>query len=165
MKFRWLVIAAAIVLTGCSAGLIFTAVNQSIALQQQGSVIATLSANNDALRAQVEEQGEVPVAPPADSVVGEQGPAGNAGPQGPRGLPGDDGQDGEPGPAGPAGQNGTNGTDGPPGPQGAQGPAGADGAPGAPPTSWTFTWLGTSFACTRSEPFDATAPTYECHPV
>jgi len=64
---------------------------------------------------------------------------------------------GEPGPAGPAGRDGE------------PGPAGEDGADGQPPLSWTFTHQpvvgpAVTYECTRTDPFDASAPTYECSP-
>ena len=73
---------------------------------------------------------------------------------------------GEPGPAGPAGRDGQ---DGAPGPAGPAGPAGADGSDGQPPLSWTFTHQpvvgpAVTYECTRTDPFDASAPTYECSP-
>lgn len=49
-----------------------------------------------------------------------------------------------------------------PGPQGDPGPAGVD---GQPPQSWTYSDpLGFTYTCTRTTPFDPTAPTYRCTP-
>jgi len=164
-----LAVGASVAFAAGVIALSVTAVAQSVALQQQGSVIATLSANNDALREQVIEQGEQPVAPPSDEVTDEAptvpGPQGQPGPQGPRGEPGEDGKDGPAGPPGPAGTNGTDGAAGATGATGPAGPAGPSGAPGEPPMSWTFDWLGFTYACTRTDPFDAAAPTYECNQI
>ena len=74
--------------------------------------------------------------------------------------------------AGPSGTNGANGLDsttpGPQGPPGADsmvpGPQGAPGDPGQPPVSWTYDdVLGMTHTCTRTDPFDASAPTYTCN--
>jgi len=164
------IVAAVAVLLACLTGLVVTTVSQSVALQQQGAIISTLAANNDELREQVDDLGEVPVAPPSDDVIedapaipGATGPQGPAGPQGPRGEPGKDGKDGTDGAAGPSGQAGTDGSPGATGAQGAPGPAGTDGAAGQPPTSWTFQWLGFTYTCTRTDPFDAASPQYECN--
>jgi hypothetical protein len=152
-------------------------VASNIALSQTGhdqaSIISTLSANNDALRKQVEAQGQTPVAPPAGDVVEQKGDAGPAGPPGPgpddgqvydavrgycglhQGCMGSAGENGEPGAAG------ADGADGAPGPAGPAGPAGAA---GQPPVSWTYTdTLGRDHTCTRTDPFDAMAPTYNCN--
>lgn len=165
------------------AALSVTAVAQSIALQQQGSVISTLSANNDALREQVLEQGEEPVAPPADDVVedsGEQGPAGLDGTDGVSVLSVSCQANGswavlysngrvqtDVGPC--VAKNGIDGQTGATGPAGADstvpGPAGAAGSDGEPPVSWTFEWAAFTYLCTRTDPFDASAPTYECNEI
>lgn len=174
---RVLTLLAAGVFIIAAVALATTAVLQSITLQQQGSVIATLSANNDALRIQVLEQGETPVAPPAAEVAGPVGPQG-PGPTeeqvsiavraycasgsctGPAGPPGPAGQDSTvPGPQGPVGPGSTV-----PGPQGPEGPAGPSGADGQPPSSWSYQWLGITYTCTRTEPFDPSTPTYTCSP-
>lgn len=112
-----------------------------------------LAEDVDALRGQVLELGETPVAPPADDTVervqgerGEQGlpgPSGPPGPRGPQGIPGIQGLTGPTGPPGasitgpegPAGEPGTDGADGesivgPQGPEGPPGPAGEDGEDG-----------------------------------
>ena len=112
--------------------------------------------DRDALRAQVVDLGETPVAPGPAGETGDQGPpgprgepgrdgrdgrdgesppclllpsqcVGPAGPQGPAGEDGADGQDGAPGEQGPAGPAGE---PGPAGPEGPQGPAGPQGEPG-----------------------------------
>ena len=68
------------------------------------------------------------------------------------------------GPTGLTGQNGTNGADGATGAQGPPGATGATGADGQPPFSWTQPGVlpGTTETCTRTDPFDASAPTYQC---
>ena len=83
-----------------------------------------------------------------------RGEAGAAGPAGPPGasVPGTPGSPGESivGPQGPKGDPGESIT----------GPPGAD---GQPPFSWTYTdMLGVSHTCARTDPFDASAPTYNC---
>ena len=120
-------------------------------------------------------------APAADEVApGPAGANGAPGPTGPQGLPGadgtdgttppagSDGTDGKNGPAGPAGKDGApgaNGADGKDGTNGADGSAGKDGTDGKPPFSWTYTTTrGTTYTCNRTDPFDASAPTYTCTP-
>jgi hypothetical protein len=70
------------------------------------------------------------------------------------------------GAVGAAGQPGTNGVDGQPGQPGADGAVGATGpagTPGSPPLSWTYSdQNGRDYTCTRTDPFDASAPTYQC---
>lgn len=70
------------------------------------------------------------------------------------------------GAAGADGQPGTNGVDGQPGQPGADGAVGATGpagTPGSPPLSWTYSdQNGRDYTCTRTDPFDASAPTYQC---
>jgi hypothetical protein len=64
------------------------------------------------------------------------------------------------GPAGASGAAGQNGTDGA---AGAPGAAGTDGHDGAPPVAWTYTDpIGMQHTCTRTDPFDPAAPTYQC---
>ena len=75
---------------------------------------------------------------PGATVVGPAGAPGDSviGPQGPKGDPGES-------------------ITGPPGPAG---------VPGEPPVSWTYTdMLGIEHTCTRTDPFDASAPTYICN--
>ncbi|MEO7260245.1 MAG: hypothetical protein ABI047_03145 [Jatrophihabitantaceae bacterium] len=61
--------------------------------------------------------------------------------------------------AGPAGADGRDATGAP----GSPGPSGASGGPGQPPVSWTYTdALGVDHTCSRTDPFDAAAPTYRC---
>lgn len=169
----WLVLAAAAALFGVSTATI-TIVQQGQALAaaqqlqlQQGTTIDNLAAALDESRDQLHDAGLDPVVPPSSVYV--EGPAG---PQGPG--PTDDqvaaavraycalhggcvGQTGESstvaGPSGPAGADGRDGADG---------ATGSPGADGEPPVSWTFTWLATTYTCTRTDPFDATAPTYSC---
>ena len=81
------------------------------------------------------------------------------GPQGPPGIvgaPGTDGKDSTmPGPQGDQGPQGPPGTDGAPG---------KDGSNGSPPVSWTYTdTLGMQHTCSRTDPFDAAAPAYQCN--
>ena len=103
---------------------------------------------------------------PAEVVEGQPGNPGATGPQGVTGRNGVDGTNGEDGLAGvdgetgTAGVNGTNGADGSPGAAGADG---ANGRDGQPPQSWTFDFGGITFTCNRTDPFDATAPTYACN--
>lgn len=111
----------------------------------RGTAVSTLASDVRALRAQVQAEGETPVAPDPTTAVedlpdraevpvpiaGPRGKQGVPGLPGPSGSPGQDGKDGAPGadstvpgPTGPAGPQGE------PGPAGAQGPAGEDGADG-----------------------------------
>lgn len=119
----------------------------------RGAAVSTLAGDVRALRAQVQAQGQTPVAPdptkavknlPARAEVpvpipGPPGPPGSQGSPGASGEPGKAGASGEPGsagadgavgPTGPVGLQGAQGEPGPPGPQGVPGPAGADGADG-----------------------------------
>ena len=122
----------------------------------RGTAVSTLVGDVRALRAQVQGEGEVPVAPDPSRAVedlperaevpvpipGPPGPAGSAGPSGApgkSGVPGVSGASGAPGvpgmvgptgPAGPAGPPGVQGEPGVAGPQGAQGPQGDTGERG-----------------------------------
>lgn len=87
-----------------------------------------------------------------------------------RGEVGAAGTNGTDGASGSAGQPGANGQAGADGATGSQGPAGETGAPGQdgadgqPPVSWTYDdALGFTHTCTRTDPFDASAPTYTCN--
>jgi len=161
---------------------------QQSTISRQQTLIADLSHNLDATRDQVKAIGETPVSPPASVVTDNAGVPGKAGTNGTNGRDGtsvaavicqasgswlitysngssqqasgpcvaQDGADGQTvvGPPGKDGANGMNGTDG---------LNGANGAPGEPPVSWT--WVSTSGltrVCTRTDPFDPTAPTYTC---
>jgi hypothetical protein len=122
-----------------------------------------------------------PTAPAPEAIPGPQGTAGASGPSGATGARGEKGDIGVPGQTGPKGETGATGSEGAagpagaqgdPGPAGAQGPAGATGATGpagaagVPPLSWTYTDpLGIPYSCTRTDPFDPTAPTYSCAPT
>jgi len=103
---------------------------------------------------------------PAEVVKAQPGDPGSPGADGANGSPGRDGVDGE---DGINGVDGTAGTQGPPGAAGTNGADGSPGAPGAagsdgqPPTSWTFEIGGITYTCARTDPFDATAPTYTCN--
>jgi hypothetical protein len=108
---------------------------------------------------QVRQMGGACIKDPAE-LRGEPGPAGVPGPIGPQGPTG---ATGDPGPAGPAGIQGVGGDPGPPGPAGQQGPAGPAGAQGAPPASWTWTFLGITYVCTRDAGSPDNAATYTCN--
>lgn len=161
-------------------GLLGSLVFGMVTIDSQNRQIAQLSSNSDALREQVKDAGDKPVAPPAKSVTGD---AGKDGQIGPRGFTGDEGPRGDIGVAGllgavgPVGSNGLNGldgmtgatgadgADGAPGADGATGPkgdTGAAGADGEPAASYTIAGPGGEQTCTRTEPFDKAAPTYEC---
>jgi hypothetical protein len=118
---------------------------------KRGTAVSTLAGDVRALRAQVQAQGETPVAPDPSRAVedlpdraevpvpvpGPPGPEGAPGSPGPTGSPGQNGTDGTDGvgSAGPTGAAGTDGAAGPPGPAGPQGdpgPAGPQGEQGAP---------------------------------
>lgn len=113
----------------------------------RGEAVSTLAGDVRALRAQVEAEGETPVAPDPTTAVedlperaevpvpipGPQGAAGAKGETGASGAPGRDGVDGSPGavgPSGPAGSQGEQGPAGPPGPAGRDGADGVDGRDG-----------------------------------
>lgn len=163
--------------------------DQFMVAQQRHATIVQLSKNNDALRTQIEKLGQKPVAPSAASVIA--GINGENGLNGSNGVNGRDGRgvvsftcqaDGSwlilfddattqtvGGPCvGATGGTGATGADSTiPGPAGANGADGAPGADGQPPLSWTFPYtdeLGktTTYTCTRSDPFDPSAPTYTC---
>ncbi|MEP6477859.1 MAG: hypothetical protein ABJB03_00580 [Rhodoglobus sp.] len=178
-RSRWSIFWGGLViacfLIGAAAAIIFIVQaghdrdNAAAIQQQQGETIDNLASALDESRHQLQDNGLNPVAPPSSELVpvpgpaGEPGTAGAQGPQGPRGFDGHDGIDGK---DGAPGAPGTTGLDGATGPQGDPGPAGAPGNPGAdgqPPTSWSFTWVGITYTCQRTEPFDATAPTYTCN--
>jgi hypothetical protein len=139
------------------------------------------------------DAGEDPVEIPVPGPIGPAGQAGAAGepgvngvdgaegvqgPQGEQGGPGASGSDGLQGPPGAAGSDGSNGADGkngsdgstvqgPAGPQGdrgEQGPKGDAGADGQPPVSWTYEQFGVTYRCARTDPFDPSAPAYDCAP-
>lgn len=147
-------ILAVLVLAFVLAGLVVTVLGQTVTAHEQNGIIKTLSSNNDALRAQVLQSGQKPVAPPSETVTGPRGDQGAAGSPGPQGPGPSDAQvyiavqdycstpqvpcKGDPGesiagPAGPAGQDGQS-IVGPQGPPGADstvpGPPGADGKDG-----------------------------------
>lgn len=117
----------------------------------RGDAVSVLAGDVRALRAQVEGEGKVPVAPDPTTAVEDlpdraEVPVPIPGPRGADGEDGEDGADGEPGATGSPGSDGSDGADGkpgavgpsgavgpagPPGPQGEPGPAGPQGAPGA----------------------------------
>jgi hypothetical protein len=155
-------------------GLLAVMVWLMVTVDSQNRTIDQLSANNDALRSQVQDLGENPVAPPADSVTGQPGDPGPTGPPGPRGPSGSDGRDGtdgadgltgvagQTGPPGPVGAAGSSGADGQSitGPSGPSGPAGADGAPGAPGQPGTNGADGRGIASVVCEPDGTWTITY-----
>ncbi|MDY7542589.1 MULTISPECIES: hypothetical protein [unclassified Cryobacterium] len=158
MKLQKLaIILAALTIAAGFLGLSVVATSQAGTIHDQGSTIQTLAENSDALRQQVKDTGEVPVAPPADAIVDAAPTTPGAGA---RGLTGDTGAVGRPptseevagsvasycvirldctGPTGPAslipgakGDTGTAGQDSQiPGQTGATGDTGATGAVGA----------------------------------
>jgi len=121
-----LVILASLVLAGTLAGLVVVNLAQTVTIQGQSATISALATNSDALRNQVKDSGQKPVAPPADSVVDsppKDGAVGRAG------SDGSDGKDGLIGLTGAAGAMGL------PGELGADGVAGVDGSDGADSTT------------------------------
>jgi hypothetical protein len=107
---------------------------------------------------QVRQLGGACVVDPKE-LRGEPGPGGPPGPQGPQGA---QGPDGDPGPSGPAGPSGPVGVAGQPGEAGPAGAKGDPGAAGQPPASWTWSFLGTTYTCTRDPGSPDAAPTYSC---
>lgn len=104
---------------------------------------------------------------------GASGKAGTSGPPGASGAPGTAGQNATTEQVADAvstycsTHNQCQGAPGSPGPSGMNGADGSSGAPGQPPYSWTWTTTDAlggqhDHTCTRSEPFDASAPTYTC---
>lgn len=158
-----------------------------LTLLHMGAALTAQEQARDALARQVQGLGATPVAGPP----GSRGAPGADGPPGPAGPPGRDAPTPDvsavarlaaalvtpsPGPTGPAGPSGPPGPSstipgptGPPGRPGADstvpGPSGAPGPTGPagqPPTSWTFTYNGTQYTCSRAVPFDPTSPQYTC---
>ena len=108
----------------------------------RGTAVSTLAGDVRALRAQVQGEGEVPVAPDpsramedlpdrAEVPVPIPGPPGPSGSPGPSGVPGRSGADGASGASGAPGVPGAAGATGPVGPPGPQGVPGVQGEPGA----------------------------------
>lgn len=141
-----LIIVAALTLAAGMVGLTAANISQSITAHEQAALIAQLANNSDALRDQVKDAGDTPVAPSSDVVVedsgseGAPGVNGRDGSSGVDGVNGANGIDGLPGVAGPAGAPGEAGADfttqpadGRPGIAGAPGPVGATGADSAVP--------------------------------
>jgi collagen triple helix repeat protein len=91
-----------------------------------------------------------------EELRGEPGAQGVPGPQGLPGSNGRDGIDGQPGAQGPQGEPG------PAGPRGDTGSTGPQGPAGPPPASWTWTFLGITYTCTRDTGSPDAAPTYTC---
>lgn len=150
----------------------------------RGEAVSRLAGDVRALRAQVESEGETPVAPdPTNAVAdlperakvpvpipGPRGIQGERGEPGPSGAPGQDGSDGadgsdgEPGavgPPGPAGPAGPAGPQGATGPAGTQGPAGKDGQDGQTcPDGYTLQapkWDADALVCRKDEAPDPSA--------
>ncbi len=147
----------------------------------RGAAVSTLAGDVRALRAQVEGEGGVPVAPDPSRAVedlperaevpvpipGPPGPPGPSGKPAPTiipspGAPGAAGQPGAdstvPGPSGPAGAPGRDAT----GVPGQDGTDGRDGADGKPPASWTFVYGGVTYTCRPVDDFDSNNPRYTC---
>ena len=122
----------------------YTAVAQEA--DKRGTAVSTLAGDVRALRAQVQAQGETPVAPDPSRAVedlpdraevpvpipGPPGPAGVQGSPGPSGSTGSVGRDGTDGVDGSSGLPGSTGATGPPGAAGSAGPAGPAGPQGDP---------------------------------
>jgi len=123
-----LVISAALLLACTLAGLVGVNLAQTVTIQGQSATISALATNSDALRDQVKDSGQKPVAPPADSVVAS---APKDGAPGSRGDDGQDGRPGLPGVTGLTGLTGELGATGAPGSPGATGSDGSDGSAGA----------------------------------
>lgn len=153
---RLLLLVAVLLTLGGGVALSLLLIHQEMDAREQlareadlrGSAVSVLAGDVRALRAQVESQGEVPVAPDPTRAVedlpdraevpvpipgprGATGEKGEPGEPGPSGSPGKDGVDGSDGVAGEPGAVGATGPAGPPGPQGEPGPAGPQGEPGA----------------------------------
>lgn len=189
---RWIIMLACVAVVGAlllfgaflwGRATVQQQASQIGALSQQGG---QLYDDAKALQRQVEASGQTPVASPAPiSVPGVPGPAGATGATGDTGPVGPTGPTGPVGPAGanppclaePAqcrgadGEPGKDGADGAPGAAGADGQAGqpgADGAPGPagangkPPASFTFTFAGVAYQCTRDAVSPDEAATYTC---
>ncbi len=94
MTARWKSVGSTIVGVLLTLGLLGALLFLMLRVTEQDSTIDQLSRNNDALREQVNDLGQNPVAPPAESVTGnspstgQPGPSGDAGPRGPQGDPG-----------------------------------------------------------------------------
>lgn len=106
----------------------------------KSKTVDLLVSDVEALRAQLQSTGQVPVVPaPTPDIIAQRGDPGAAGPQGDpgvggskgdTGVQGDTGLTGGPGETGAVGQQGSPGPAGPQGDPGAIGSNGADGAPG-----------------------------------
>lgn len=181
----WILASLVVVLGGVYVILQIASLRAALDAERQsqtadGTAISQLSSALETTRAQLQQHGVTPKAPPPQTIVqgvpGATGPAGQSivGPQGP---PGKDAPTPNPtaiaslaagmvhpspgpqGPAGPAGQPGANSTV--PGPQG---PAGPQGQSGPPPSSWTWSWTDSAgvthtYTCTQTA---AGSTSYSC---
>lgn len=122
----------------------------AVEADRRGEAVSTLATDVRQLRAQLQAEGERPVAPDPSAAVndlperaevpvpipgprgipGERGEPGRTGPSGSPGGRGDDGGDGQDGVPGEAGEPGADGQPGSPGAVGPSGPPGAQGPPG-----------------------------------
>ncbi|GAA4849823.1 hypothetical protein GCM10023403_10790 [Pseudonocardia benzenivorans] len=173
---RWIVIAAAVSVVAVLALLGAFLLGQATQ-REQSATITSLSQQGDqlygdakALERQVTDAGKTPVVSPTPISV--PGPAGATGPKGDPGPPGADGEsppclseaaqcrgaDGAPG------KDGADGAAGTPGQPGADGAPGVPGAAGKPPASFTFTFAGVDYTCTRDGASPDDAATYSCLP-
>lgn len=152
---------------------------------RRGDAVATLAGDVRVLRSQVAAKGEKPKAPPPERAVSglpdrTRVPVPIPGPQGPRGPEGKQGRPGKPAPTitpspGASGAPGHPGADSTvPGPRGERGEPGADstvpgpqgdrgeqGPQGPPPSSWTWTYMGTTYTC---RPTSEGSTDYACTP-
>jgi hypothetical protein len=176
---RWIVIAAAVSVVAVLALLGAFLLGQATQ-REQSATITSLSQQGDqlygdakALERQVTDAGKTPVVSPTPISI--PGPAGATGPKGDQGDPGPPGADGESPPClsepaqcrgadGAPGKDGADGTPGTPGQPGADGAPGAPGAAGKPPASFTFTFAGVDYTCTRDDTSPDDAATYSCLP-
>lgn len=191
---RWLLyIAAALLFLGGAVAVVWLRVDKAAAHADElareanlrGDAVSTLAGDVRKLRAQLEAKGETPKAPDPSKAVKNlkdraEVPVPIPGPPGPPGPPGASGKPAptitpSPGPSGASGAPGEPGATvtGPPGPPGADGADGQDGKDGTdgrdgtngqPPSSWTFTYAGTTYTCRRADDFDPDAPRYTCDP-
>lgn len=145
-------IVAALLFLGGGLGVAFLLIEREAGLREQatveadlrGEALSVVAGDVRALRAQVQAEGEVPVAPDPTKAVedledrtevpvpipGPRGADGEPGSPGPSGSPGRTGESGAGGAPGPSGLPGAVGPTGPAGPAGPTGPQGVQGEPG-----------------------------------